>query len=348
MVAVKTKQANAFLKAPDAALSCFLFFGPDTGLVSERARQLAQTLARRSDPPGEIIHVEEQDLEQDPDRLAVELRTVAMFGGRSVVRVTAGRRINTAMLRPLVTEGGLEGALIVEAGNLRPDEALRALFEKSAQAAAVACFPDDAADLDALIRDTLAAADLAIAPGARQLLMQRLGGDRALSRGEIEKLTLYALGKGTVSEEDVEAAVGDAAEMLLDRVVQAAAAGEAGTALQELDRAMAAGESAQTIALALQRHVLRLHRLRGAMDAGRSFDDLVRTMRPPPHFKIRDALQAQCRQWTLPQLGRALDRIGAAIKGSRTAWMMEDALVRQLLLDVARLARQGAQGQRRH
>ena len=99
-----------------------------------------------------------------------------MFGGRKIVRAAAGRRVTAAQLKPLVEGGALEGFLIVEAGNLRPDDALRALFEKSPAAAAVACFPDEARDLDAVIREVFAAAkaadhaggQAAAAPAARR------------------------------------------------------------------------------------------------------------------------------------------------------------------------------------
>ena len=50
-------------------------------------------MAARENPPGEIIRIEDGDLEDDPDRLAVELQTMPMFGGRKVVRTTTSRRI---------------------------------------------------------------------------------------------------------------------------------------------------------------------------------------------------------------------------------------------------------------
>src|SRR4029453_19280610 len=148
--------------------------------------------------PGEILRLDDTSLEDDPGRIAVELQTAPMFGGRKIVRATAGRRITAALLKPLVEPGGLEGFLIVEAGNLRPDDAMRGLFEKAPHAAAVACFPDEARDLEGMIRDVLAAAKLQISPDARALLVGRLGADRGLSRAEVEKLALYALGKGTI------------------------------------------------------------------------------------------------------------------------------------------------------
>ncbi len=84
----------------------------------------------------------------------------------------------------------------------------------------------------------------------------------ALSRAEIDKLALYAAGAGTITVEHIEAIVGDASELTIDRIVEAAATGDTATALAECDRAVASGESAQTVVLAAQRHFLRLHRAR--------------------------------------------------------------------------------------
>ena len=156
MVAIKTHQANAYLSALDRLPPAVLLYGGDAGLVAERASQLAKRLAERDDPPGEIIRLDDASLEEDPGRMFVELQTAPMFGGRKVLRTIAGRRVTAAQLKPLVESGDLQGFLIVEAGNLRPDEALRALFEKSPAAAAIACFPDEARDLEAVMREAFA------------------------------------------------------------------------------------------------------------------------------------------------------------------------------------------------
>lgn len=340
MVAIKTHQAGAFLSALDRVPTAVLFYGSDTGLVAERAAQLAKALAAREDPPGEVLRLDDASLEDDPDRIFVELQTAPMFGGRKVVRAAAGRRVTAAQLKPLVEAGDLAGTLIVEAGNLRPDDSLRALFEKSARAAAVACFPDEARDLDAVVREAFAGKGIQITPEARRLLTARLGADRALSRSEIDKLALYAHGKSVIDEEDVEAAVGDAAELALDRIVMAAGAANVSAALAECDRSIAAGESAQAVIAALQRHFLRLHRIRGALDAGRSMEDVLRTLRPPPHFRQRDALEQQGRSWSAAKLGTALARIAEAAKAARLNSALEDTLTEKLLIDLGQISGQ--------
>ena len=339
MVAVKAHQAEAFLRTVERVPAAILFYGGDAGLVSERAARLARRLAERH--AGEILRLDDADLEDDPGRISVELLTVAMFGGRKIVRAAAGRRVNANALRPLVEEGGkIEGFLIVEAGNLRPDEPLRALFEKSAGAAAVACYPDEARDLEGVIGDVLAAAKVQIAPAAKRLLISRLGADRALSRAEVEKLVLYARGKSRIEEEDVEAAVGDAAETALDRVVLAAASGRAAEAVRECERCVAGGESAQGVIAALQRHFLRLHRLRSGYDAGQSLEDLMRALKPAPHFRQKPAIEQQAREWSLASLNGALARIGEVAKAARLSSALESALAENLLLALGALAKQ--------
>jgi DNA polymerase-3 subunit delta len=342
MVAVKTYQADAFLKAFEkssaTAPSAVLLYGTDAGLVAERAAGLAKRLAEREPPPGEILRIDDTSLEDDPGRIAVELQTAPMFGGRKIVRAAAGRRITAAALKPLVESGTLQGFLIVEAGSLRPDDALRGLFEKAPHAAAVACFPDEARDLEGMIREVLAAAKLQITPEARAMLIARLGADRGLSRAEVEKLALYALHKGTIEEGDVQTAVGDAAELALDRIVMAAASGRAAAAVNECDRSIAGGEDAQTVILALQRHFLRLHRARSALDAGRTMDDALRQLKPAPHFKQKDAFERQCRDWTLPKLNEALAAIAEAAKRARLTAALDSVLAEHLLLDLGALA----------
>src|SRR5215470_12296006 len=131
MVAIKAHQATAFLKAIEPRIVAVLVYGDDTGQVSEHARTAAQALAARSSPPGEILRVEDADLDADPDRIHTELQTVSMFGGSRVVRTSAGRKINAQFLKPLLEPGATTGTLVVEAGALRPDESLRKLFEGS-------------------------------------------------------------------------------------------------------------------------------------------------------------------------------------------------------------------------
>jgi len=287
MVAVKAHQAAAFMKSPPPRLTAALFFGSDPGLVSERSAVLAAMLADRETPRAEILRLDDAELDDDPGRLETELQMRPMFSSRRIVRAIAGRRISAPLLKPLLGSGPLEGLLIVEAGNLKSDDSLKALFETSAGCVAVACYPDSAADIDTLITDVLAPFSLAIEPDARALLQSRLGADRTLSRAEIEKLAIFCLGQSPITVDKVESIVGDAADLALERIAEAAAEGRTQAAVTDFGRAIASGESAQTIILITQRYFLKLHKVRSDVDAGQR---PRRRIRVRPHDQLAVAL----------------------------------------------------------
>jgi DNA polymerase-3 subunit delta len=339
MTAIKAHQADQFLRTLAVKQLAILVFGNDAGLVSERARAAAMRLAGGGpQPAGEIVRIEDADLETDPDRLLVELQTVPMFGGPKVVHTRASRRVTAQVLKPLVEQDALAAALVVEAGNLRPDEALRAIFEKSRSAFAIACYADEAQDLDSLARSVMEAAGVGITPEAQQLLISRLGADRALTRGELDKLVLYARGKTHIDIDDVEAIVGDASELAIEKVVLATAAGQPGKAIADYDRLVAAGESPQSVIYALQRYFQRLHRLRTAVEAGRQLDDVLRQIRPPLNFRTRPQLEMHLRSWTAAKLLVAMAAIADAAKAARLSAALESAITERLILDLTEFA----------
>jgi DNA polymerase III subunit delta len=340
LVAIRPAGAEKFAQKPNADCLAALVFGADAGLISERAKQIAHAFAAREAAPSEIIRIEDADLEGDPDRLIVELQTQPMFGGGKVVRTTLSRRVTSASLKQILEAGPPAAHLVVEGGNLKPSDAARKLFEAASWAAAIPCYADSNRDLAALATDMTRDAGMRLAPDAQVLLLERLGADRALSRGEIEKLILYAQGRTEITIDDVAAVVGDASDFMMDQIISAAASGKGAIAVRDFDRACAAGDSPQTLLLASQRYFLRLHALRAAVESGKSMDEAMRSLRPPVHFKQKDVMAVQCQAWPLGRLSAALARISLAIKNSRLKADIEEPIAERLLIDLATAARQ--------
>ncbi len=327
MVAYKSSAVASFVKAPKPECRAALVYGPDAGLVAERASALAQFFAGRGDGQTEIVRLDDRDLGEDPARLEVELKTASMFAARSVVRVTAGPKLDVPALKSLLATE-FDNPLIVEAGNLKPDSGLRKLFEAHKTAAALPCY-GDSRELSGLIDAELAVAGLTIDRETRDYLMARLGADQALSRSEVVKLALYAQGGRSVSHDDIEAIVGDAAETALENFVYAASGGDAKAALSELQRLAAAGTDRSSALSALGRHFTQLHRVASASG---SPDQTVKSLRPRPHFKREPVFLAHCKRWGAMRLARALPLIHEAVRRTRRAPELEDAFAERLVL----------------
>ena len=187
-----TGRADAFVAKPDPAiLVAVLIYGPDAGLVRERLNGLTRAVAGSIDDPFRVTEFGADVLRDDPARLGDEAAALAFTGGRRVVRIrnaadTVADVVNTFIEAPVG-----DALVLLTAGELGPRSKLRAAFEKADRAAALPCYADDAQSLGVVIRETLKAAGLAITPDALSWLSDRLGGDRELSRRELEKLVLY-------------------------------------------------------------------------------------------------------------------------------------------------------------
>jgi DNA polymerase-3 subunit delta len=340
MVAYKTGSFQRILKLLDPSCRAGLVYGPDAGLVAERAATLTDAFAGKRKGAVEVVRLDDKDLAEDPARLEVELRTISMFADGKVVRVAPGARLDVPMLKTLL-DAPLAGALVIEAGALRPDSALRKLFEGHKTAAALPSYSDERS-VSELIDEELDRANLKIDNETRSYLMARLGADQAMSRAEVAKLALYAADRGSVTVGDVDAIVGDSAEIAVENFVYDVSAGETKEALYELTRLAVSGTESSVALSALGRHFTQLHRIASAQAAGVAPEQALRSLRPRPHFKREKAFIADSRRIGAQRLLEALPLIQEAVKRARLNPDLERAVAERLVLTLTRARERGS------
>ena len=146
-----------------------------------------------------------------------------MFSARRLlwVRNAAGQKALADDVKALLAEPPRDAIVLIEAGDLKKGAPLRAAVEASRPGMALPCYADEARDIDAVIDDELQKAGMSLTLEARQALRRNLGGDRLASRGEIEKLVLYAHGRSEIGLDDVKAMTGDVSGLSVDDAVDA-------------------------------------------------------------------------------------------------------------------------------
>src|ERR1700756_4627324 len=90
MVALKAAEVDAYIAAREPTRPIALVFGPDAGLVSERADAIVRTAVDDLNDPFALVRLDGDDLAGDPGRLVDEANTVPLFGGRGAIRGKAG------------------------------------------------------------------------------------------------------------------------------------------------------------------------------------------------------------------------------------------------------------------
>ena len=331
-----------FLQRPDQTIRAVLLYGPDIGLVRERADVLARTVCPDLKDPFRVADLSGAALAADPARLADEAAQLSLIGGRRVIRVRDAADRLAGLFRGFLDAAPGDGFIVVEAGDLPGSSALRRVFDTSPRAVAIGCYPDTPRDRAAVIRDTLRAHRITASGEASQYLVEHLGNDRLLTRAELEKLALYAGEGGHVELDDVRLSIGDSAALATDDAVMAAAEGDAARVDRVIDRVLQEGESAVSVVRAMLRHLQRLHVFAARVAAGTTVAEVVRTARPPIFYRQEDSFKRQLVLWNEIGLRAQLKRIAQAELHMKLTGLPADTVCREALLAVAQAARSRA------
>ncbi len=335
MAQKKAGEVDAFLSRPDTSFPVLLLYGPDTGLVSERSARVAAFSGVDLNDPFASITLSADELEKSIGRLFDEANTVSMFGGRRLIRIRGagnGKALADAVA-DLAANPPAETTIVIEAGELRKSSALRVNVERGRAALALPCYPDEQRGLDRLIDEELSAAGLSIDRAGRDLLKSRLGADRMASRGEIQKLCLYARGQSTITIADIQSIVGDVSSETVDEAIDAAASGEVRRLPHLIERLMGSGVSTFQLQNPMLRHFQQLQLMRQEMDReGRSAKDLVARRRV--HFSRQGALEAALSLWSQDAIAGVLRRMESDILKSRKEAALQQIITFRLLMDI--------------
>jgi DNA polymerase III subunit delta len=353
-VKLNARDADTFCARPDPACPAVLIYGPDDGVVRERARKVLESVLGSPPDKDRLTELTATDLKADPASLHDELTALSMFPGKRVVRLReTGETVAKLVAGALgdLAKGTLmpEALLLVEAGELPPRSPLRKAFESDRKAAAIACYADTGRSLQHVLREGLSEYGLKPEPDALDLLGTVLGEDRGVTRQELLKLALY---KGAltgrpesaaVTVADVEACLIAPGEAAASSVIDALGAGDAAAVDVLVGRAFSAGTASVGLIRQAILYFQKLHLLTGRLNPG---EDPVAAFNRIPgqrlHFSREAALRTHMRLWSAASLERALLALADAERQCKTTGLPDQAICHRTLLSLANHAARAA------
>ena len=331
---------NSFVNQPSPDIACILLYGPDRGLVHERALTLVKTVVDDLNDPFRVVETHGSELKSDPTRLADEAKAIALGGGRRLVRIKNANDAITKIIAAYLEIAAPEDALIIiEGGELGPRSSLRKLFEKSKNAASIACYGDTSRNLPIVIKEILSAHGLKPTKDAMAYLVNNLGSDRSVTRCELEKLSLYIGGPGPVELADAMATINDNAAMALDDITLAAGNGDKTKLDKALVRSLGEGIHPIQILRAAARHFLRLHESAGMVASGKDPDMAMKSLKPPVIFMQANDFRLQLQNWQPARISDVLDLLIIAEMECKATGAPAEAICWRTLIRITQVAK---------
>jgi DNA polymerase-3 subunit delta len=324
-------RVEGFLKNPKAA-SVVLIFGPDGGLVAERALSLVKQAIGGTDDAFRYAEI------SDASRLLEEATSVSMMGGRRVVRL---REAGESAVKPVeaLLKISTDALVILEAGDLTPKSKLRALAEKSPAMASIACYVVDAQRLPRVVTERLQAEGVAIDAEAAAWVGNNIAGEEGVIRQSVELLVLYAGDERRLRLEDVRAALPDGGESSIGEAIDAALTGDTAGTDRAVTLAYDEGVSPVAIVRVLLGELMRLRVMAAAVAQAGSVSEAISAMRPPVFFKRVPVVTKALGLWREAALAEAIKAALNAEVACKTTHVPEQEYCRQMMLGLASRAR---------
>lgn len=331
---IAPKAAAGVLAKPNQPYAAMLLYGPDAGLARERLQLVIKNLKIPESDPFATLELNESVLLADPAKLADELSAYSFMATQRILIIRDATDKTTKLLEACGEFLRADYFVVALAGELGPRSSLRTWFEKSPNTAALACYQDEARDISELIRSHFSAMQIQANSDVVAYVASQLGNDRYVTRGELEKISLYLGDEKQLTLETAKMLVDYNRDANMDELVNAVA----DKSLKQLDVELArvVRENVQPIQYlrALSRYFQRLYSLKLQAEH-ENIEVIIANLRPPVFFRQVPILTRHVRAWTLPAIAKALAFITEAELACKTTDMPAIAASERFLLKVA-------------
>lgn len=332
------RQIDGFVRKPDPIARAMLIYGPDEGMMRERAGMIGRSVVADLQDPFNVSVLTGDIFTDDPARLSDEANSISMMGGARLIRIEGATDALTPLLKDYLKNPSPQSLVILEAGDLGSRSSLRKLFETAPNAAAIPCYTASTGDVQTLIRQELQVSGHGIEPDALTWLGQHLTGDRALARNEIEKLITY-MGSPQpgirIVLEDVQACCGQDGDHSLDDLIYATAGANPEIAIRTYRQLVDEGTAPVVIHRSLQTHFRRLHLTRSLMENGASMAEAMSSLNPKIFFKWEQNFREQVGRWSISALETTLNRLARLEADCKQTGIPDDILTAQAILSLS-------------
>ena len=333
MVKFKIGDFNSCCRNKFSEFDGILFYGPDRGQVLENFNIALESVVPEVDDGFSVFEFASGDIKSDPSKLIDEATAISFLGTRKVIKIKdANDDIVETLETLLKSYEKLEAFIVVSAGELSPSSKLRTLFEYNKRLAALPNYIDDGENLSMLIKQSLAKSGIRKIPDDVLLfLCARLGENRATTRMELEKLSLYLYGKNEITLDDARKCIMDSSSINLQDLALVVAEGNYKKLSLVLPRLIAEGNSPVMLLRMVVNHFKNLYYMASEKENGVSVDEIIKNSKPKIFFKLEPSYKKQLDFWSSEKIIKIISQINEADIKCKSANAPVETIVSQLM-----------------
>lgn len=335
------RQAETFCASPDGHTPAALIFGKPGAPIEEFGETLVSNWQKLAPEPLDIRRVSFEDVRQDPESLVDGLYSSSLFGGATLFIATITKDSEAAPFLTAVSEIETRdslpaGRMLLMAGDLTTRSKLRKAFEAAKRATSLQLFERTQREFENWIKDRLDKDKVSLDAEAFQTLVYLLNDDQSLAPSELQKVALFAADRNEpITKKDITSLIALEDQSSHFEMIDLALDGKV-VRLGELLPKLALESVSIPVLIGLINQLKRLLRAHEIAAEGISGPKIGERLTPRIFERQWPAFESRMRTWHTPRIIALLSRIHDVDVACRRASSPQEAIVGQLLLDIAR------------
>lgn len=316
-----------------------LIFGPDFGVVQEVSEQVASQIVSDLKDTFCVIKITPQQIKETPSLLLDEGNGVSLMGGRKLIWVKDADNSIAEAVSSFLSYCQTDAFLLLSAGNLPKNAALRTFCEANQSFLSIACYADEAKDVAVFIRDILSASGIQAQLDAMALLVERLSENRLMTRRELDKLITYLGERKSVSTSDVCAVITDTVSASTDSFCCAVGEGNQKAADKEYHLMLANGENPVGIIRILSNYFNKLLEASEVISKGGGVDMAVKKILKPAQFRLEAGMRRQIQIWKKEYVLKVLFLLLEAEMQAKSTGLPAELILDRVIMQITGVAK---------
>ena len=281
-----------------------LIFGPDRGLVKDRSDFFLVEQKKSLQNSLEIFKLTPEDFAKSESVLFELAYQKPIFHKKTLIHINLDLIKNLKIIVDFLEniDEKKTNFLLLESSNLKSDSLIVKLFKKTNNLAYLTCYNDNSKSLFNFIKSYCDELGLKISNENIQLLGNKLGNDRLITKREIEKLALHA-DNTSITYEDILIGVGDNTTIKLDLITDCLLIKSSSYINKIIDKVLEDGINYLLIIRSITKHLQLLLKLQ--LLSIKNVKEIV----PPVHFSRHQNIQLQLSKIALKRIKTSIFNI---------------------------------------
>jgi DNA polymerase-3 subunit delta len=286
----------------------FLLYGENQGLKKDIRDFLINEIKEKDISLDTLAFYENEVIEND-ENFYNSVYSGSLFSNKKIITVyNATDKLLTKISD--IYEKKAEGLLLILfAEVLEKKSKLRSFYEKSEKTTCIACYLDNARDLEIIIQSELRKNNINLSREAINLLVEKSNSDRNNLRNEIEKIKSFSLNKKKIDIEEIKALINFSGDYKSDLLINECLCGNIMQYKKILSELYMGSINHVLFLRVLSSKVNRLLKIKEQGYESNNIDTLLNSTKPPVFWKEKPMVKRQLLIWELRDLYKMISKI---------------------------------------